>query len=528
MHMQVRVALLATALMLVPLAVRAEIVVRWASLSETLTFDPHAAVHTSTIAEHRQVYESLVDHDASYRLEPALATNWRLLDPLTWEFELRRGVTFHDGAPFTAEDVVFSLSRAGASPFRALIPSVRSVEAVDDFTVRIGTAAPNPDLPRLLYLPFIMSKSWAERHGALAYAPFDDAEVTFAERHANGTGPFRLQSFEPGVSTIMTRNPDWWGLDRNQHNIDRIEHTWITDRARGLANLLAGRIDFLQTPPLDQLDRIEGTSGLKVQKTDEFRIIYLGLDQGSTELRSSDIKGANPFKDRRVRRAVYQAIDVEAIRTEVMHGLSRPTGVLIPPKDNGWSEELDWRLPYDPVLARALLVEAGYPDGFSVTLDCPNDRYVNDAAICDVIAAMLGRIKLRVTVDSRPFREVFPKIGKRQTDFYLFGWFSSTFDAQTNFLNLVRSDAPFNATGYANPRVDSLIDTIGAEISTYVRDAMIEEVWRIVRDDIVHVPLHQQPLAWATWDVLELPIDAGDVPRFRLARLGSPSSNMSP
>jgi peptide/nickel transport system substrate-binding protein len=497
----------------------AENVLRWASLSETLTFDPHSAVHSATIAEHRQVYESLVDHDASYRLEPALATSWRLLDPLTWEFDLRRGVTFHDGTPFTAEDVVFSLSRVRASPFRGLVPAVTSVEAVDDHTVRIGTAAPNPDLPKLLYLPFIMSKRWAERHGAVAHAPFDDAEVTFAERHANGTGPFRLESFEPGIGTVVTRNRDWWGLGGNPHNIDRIEHAWITDRARGLAALLEGGIDLLQAPPLDQLGRIEAAPGLKVERADEFRILYLGMDQGSAELRSSDVKGANPFKDRWVRRAVYQAIDVEAIRTDVMHGLSRPTGVLIPPRDNGWSEELDRRLPYDPASARALLAVAGYPGGFAVTLDCPNDRYVNDAAICDAVAAMLGRVGIKVTVNARPFREVFPKINKRQTDFYLFGWFSGTFDAQTNFLNLVRSDAPFNATGYANPLVDGLIDAIGAEVSTYARDGMIEEVWRTVRDDLVHVPLHQQPLAWAMRDTLDLPIDAGDVPRFRLARL---------
>jgi peptide/nickel transport system substrate-binding protein len=521
------VAFALAAVLAAPLA-RAENVLRWASLSEALTFDPHAAAHNSTIVEHRQVYETLVDFDASYRLEPALATSWRLVDPLTWEFELRQGVTFHDGAPFTAGDVVFSLQRARASQFKGYVRPVASVEAVGEHTVRIGTATPSPDLPMLLVLIFIMSESWAERHGALAPAPFDDAEVTFIERHANGTGPFRLQSFEPGVGTVMTRNPDWWGLDRNPHNIDRIEHVWITDRTRGLAALLAGEIDFLQTPPLDQLDRIESTSGLKVQKTDEFRIVFLGLDQGSAELRSSDVKGANPFKDRRVRRAVYQAIDVEAIRTEVMHGLSRPTGILIPPKDNGWSEELDQRLPYDPAAARVLLVEAGYPDGFRVQLDCPNDRYVNDAAVCGAVAAMLGRIGIRVTVDSRPFREHLPKITKQQTDFWLFGWFSSTFDAQTNFLNLIRSDAPFNATGYANPRLEELIDSIGAEVSTYVRDTMIEEAWRTVRDDIVYVPLHQQPLAWAMRDSLDLPIDAGDVVRFRLARLGSPSPQVSP
>ena len=193
-------------------------------------------------------------------------------------------------------------------------------------TVRIRTAAPSPDLPTRLPHVFIMSRRWAERHGAAAPAPYDDAEVTFAERHANGTGPFRLERFEPGVGSVMTRNPAWWGQGQNPHDIDRIEHVVIADRERGLADLLAGKIDFLHDPPLDQLDRIEAAPGLRLERADEFRTIFLGMDQASPELRSSDVKGGNPFKDRRVRRAVYQAIDVEAIRREVMRGLSVPPG----------------------------------------------------------------------------------------------------------------------------------------------------------------------------------------------------------
>jgi peptide/nickel transport system substrate-binding protein len=504
---------------------RAENVLRWVSTTEAVTFDPVAANFIPNHAQTHQVYEGLVDLNSRYEIEPSLATAWRLLDPLTWEFELRQGVAFHDGAPLTTDDVVFSLQRAasGASQFKEYVRQVASVEAIGNHTVRIRTAAPTLDLPMLLWQVFIMSKPWAERHGAVMPAPFDDAEVTYAERHANGTGPFRLESFEPGIGSVMIRNPNWWGLGQNPHNIDRIEHAGIADRMQGLAALQAGEIDFLHDPPLDQLHRIEGTPGLKVERTGEFRTLFLGMNQGSSELRSSEVKGVNPFKDRRVRQAVYQAIDIEAIHKEVMHGLSVPTGMIIPPGVNGWSEELDQRLPYDPAAARTMLAEAGYPNGFGVRLDCPEGRYVNDAAICRAVAAMLGRVGITVTVDAEPMRQHFPKITERRTDFYLLGWFATTFDAHNYFLSLIRSDAPFSATGYANPRIDGLIDMIGAEPSTYVRDTLIEQVWRTVRDDIVYVPLHRPVLVWVLRDRLELPIDPVDIPRFRLARLTGPA-----
>ena len=498
---------------------------RWASTTEAVTFDPNAAYLAPTIAENHQVYEGLTDLNARYELEPSLATVWRLLDPLTWEFELRRDVTFHDGEPFTPEDVVFSLGRAasGVSQFKGFVQPIASVEVVGDHTVRIKTAAPSPDLPTRLPHVFIMSRRWAERHGATATAPYDDAEVTYAERHADGTGPFRLESFEPGVGSVMTRNPAWWGQGQNPHNIDRIEHVWIADRERGLADLLTGRIDFLHDPPLDQLGRIEAAPGLRLVRAAEFRTIFLGMDQASPELRSSEVKGRNPFKDRRVRQAIYQAIDVEAIREGVMGGLLVPAGLIIPRGVNGWSEELDQRLPFDPDAARRLLAEAGYPHGFAVTLDCPEGRYVNDVAICQAVADMLGRVGIAVTVDAEPARRYFPKITERRTDFYMLGWFTATFDAQLNFATLVRSGAQYGGTGYADPRVDGLIDAIGTELSSPVRDALIEQVLRAVRDDIVYVPLHQQVLVWALRDRLELPIDPGDMPRFRLARLTVPA-----
>ena len=252
--------------------------------------------------------------------------------------------------------------------------------------MQITTAAPDTVLPEELNAIFIMSKRWAEQHDALLPADYGE-KVTYAENHANGTGPFKLVSFEPGVGSVMTRNHDWWGLGQNPHNLDGIEHSVMKDPARRLQALLSGEVDLLSDPPFADLDQIEGAPGLKLERANEARTIFLGLDQGSPELRSSDIKGRNPFTDRRVRQAVYQAIDEETIKDKVMSGLAIPAGMIIQPGIIGYGVELDTRLPFDPGAAKTLLADAGYPDGFAVTLDCPNDRYINDEAICRAVAS---------------------------------------------------------------------------------------------------------------------------------------------
>jgi peptide/nickel transport system substrate-binding protein len=499
----------------------AENVVRWASATEALTFDPHASSNVPTWAGTRQVYEPLVDFNSSYEIEPALAIAWKLTSPTTWQFELRQGVRFHDGTPFTAEDVVFSVKRAlsETSDMGDYVSSIEGVTALDDHTVLITTAAPDPILPDELSMILMMSKRWAEQGDALLPAAYDDTMMSYAENHANGTGPFKLESFAPGVGMVMVRNAEWWGLNQNPHNLDGILHTVVKDPAKRLQALLSGKVDFVSDPPLADLDQIEAAPGLKLERTNETRTIFLGLDQGSRELQSSNIKGKNPFADRRVRQAVYQAIDEETIVDEVMSGLAIPAGIIIQPVINGYAPELDTRLPFDPDAAKALLAEAGYPGGFAVTLDCPNDRYINDGAICRAVAAMLGEIGIRVTVAARPFREHFPMIKNRETDFYLLGWATGYFDSQEHLKYLIRSGGPYNGMGYANPRVDNLIDTIETALVTYARDAMIEEAWKTVRDDIVFVPLHHQIVFWAMRDGLDLPVDPQNIPRFRLARL---------
>jgi peptide/nickel transport system substrate-binding protein len=317
----------------------AENVLRWASATEALTFDPHSVTHLPTQVENSQVYEPLVDFNSNYAIEPSLAIAWKLIDPRTWQFDLRRGVRFHDGTPFTSEDVVFSLNRAmsKASDYRQFVSSIATVEALDGHTVRITTAAPDPILPDQLGQIGMMSKRWAEQHDARLPAVYDGETETYPERHANGTGPFKLVSFEVGVGAVMSRNPDWWGLGQNPHNLDRIVHTVIKDPALRLEALLSGKVDLLSDPPFDDLHRIEDTPHLKLERIDELRTIFLGLDQGSEELQSSSIEGRNPFADRRVRQAVYQAIDEEAIVDEVMEGLAIPAGIIIQPGIAGYT-----------------------------------------------------------------------------------------------------------------------------------------------------------------------------------------------
>ena len=332
--MKARTASLVLAVLLAwPLPGQAENVLRWASAISGLTFDPHAFNHYPTRAQNLQVYEPLVDFDSDYTIRPCSCRGLAPSRLTTWEFELREDVRFHDGTPLTAEDVVFSLRRAlsPTSEFGRDVPPVAAVEAAGDHVVRVRHIEPNPTLPEQLSSIGIMSKAWAERHGAVDVAPYTDAEIAYVENHANGTGPFMLEAYEPGARTVLVRNAEWWGLAANPHNIDRVIFTAVADPAQRVAALLAGEIDFLHDPPFVELDRLATAPGVRLEQAMVFRTIFFGLNQGSPELYSSNVKGENPFADLRVRQAVYQAIDIEAIRTGIMRGHAMPAGIVIEP-----------------------------------------------------------------------------------------------------------------------------------------------------------------------------------------------------
>jgi peptide/nickel transport system substrate-binding protein len=486
-----------------------------------LTFDPHSLVDGFNLTATHQVYEVLLDVDSDLELRPQLALAWNLLNPAVWEFELRRDVRFHDGMPFTARDVVFSLDRARASTsdLKETVRTITNVEAIDDDTVHITTAGPDPLLWLKLSRVAIMSKAWAEQHGVAVPADFGAREETYSLRHSNGTGPFMLESFEPGGDYILVRNPEWWGEADYPHNIDRIVHTWTGDPERDLEALLNGEIHLLQDPPFAAHDRIRRTPGVKVETAKKLLTQFFGFDQSSAQLRSSSVKGANPFKDLRVRQAVYHAVDVQAILGDLMGDLLIPAGMLIAPGVNGYSPELDRRLPYNPEKAKALLVEAGYPDGFNVTLDCPNEWGDDEITMCWGAAAQLGKIGINVVNNFRSTDEHYAKIfARRQSDFYLDAWDADA-DSAPLLKKLFHSHGSWNGAGYANPRIDELIEKIDTEMITYGRDVLLEETWRIVTDDVVYLPIRHAVTVWAMREVLEIPVDPWNVPRFRRARL---------
>ncbi len=367
-------------------------------------------------------------------LEASLATSWKTVAD-TWEFQLRRGVTFHDGSPLTAADVKFSFERAMAetSDFKEQVASVKSIDVVDDHTIRFVTKAPTPFFSPMKSPTCRLCPKRAEAHKVITPQDFKGGEENYAVRHANGTGPYQLQLREPDVRTVMVKNPNYWG---NAGNIDEIVYTPIKIRRRAIAVL---RRISSSDPPLQDLKRIEGTSGLQVSTVNQIRTIFLGMDQRVAELRTSSVKGKNPLSDVRVRQAMYQSINIDAIKKKVMRGLSYPAGIITSPGVHGYTKTLDERLPYNTESAKKLLADAGYPEGFDIRLDCPNNRYNNDEAICQAVVGMLGKIGVKVTLDALPKSKHFPKIGKRVSDFYMLGWGVPTLDSHYVFSYLFHS-----------------------------------------------------------------------------------------
>lgn len=488
----------------------AENLMRWTSQGDALTLDPHSQNEGPTIVMNGQIYESLVTRDAELNLQPELAESWEA-GPDGWTFKLRQGVKFHDGADFTAEDVVFSFERANheASDFKEQAKNVTGVEVIDDYTVKLTTDGPNPILPNQLTSIYMMDKGWAEANNVVNPQDYKASEETFAVRNANGTGPFTLVSRAPDEMTVLARNADWWGEGQFPGNLDRIEYRPISNAATRVAALLSGEVDFVLDAPLQDLNRIENAEGLQVQTVAQIRSIFFGLDQGVDQLRTSDVEG-NPFKDVRVREAMNLALDKEAIQRVVMEGLSFPTGIITPPGVLGNTPEHDTPYGYDLERAKALMEEAGYADGFTVRLDCPNDRYNNDEKICQAAVAMMARIGITVNLDAISKAQHFPKIQNRESDFYMLGWGVPTLDSHYVFSYLLASEGSWNATGYSNARVDEITQAITSEIDIEKRTMMIDEAWGIIKSEIPYVPIHHQVLAWAHTDNIEMQIAADD------------------
>ena len=478
---------------------------RIAGANDILTFDPAGQNHQTTLAYQQMVYESLIRYDEKYQITPSLATKWNFVSPTQLRFELRKGVKFHDGAPFTADDVVFSLTRTMTPPsnLTSATQSVKEVKKVDDHTVDVILKGPSPVVLRELVEARIMNKAWAEKNNATKAQDYKAKEENFASRNANGTGPFTLVGWQPDTKTTLKKNPNWW--DKPKGNIDEIVFTPIKSAATRSAALISGQVDMVVDPPVQDLERIKRDPNIRVIEGPENRTIFFGFDQFRDELMGSNIKGKNPLKDKRVRQALYQAVDMAAIEKTVMRGLGKPTGTMIAPMVNGWTKELGARASkYDVNAAKKLLADAGYPQGFELTLDCPNDRYVNDEAICQAVTAMWTRIGVKTKLQTNPMSIHSAKIQKFDVSAYMLGWGVATFDALYSLDSLISTVGPkggaagnFNCGRMSNPTVDNLIQQIKTEMDEKKRNDMIHEALQIVKNDYNYLPLHDQIRPWA-------------------------------
>jgi peptide/nickel transport system substrate-binding protein len=496
---------------------------RWARVGDSLTLDPHAQNEGPTHTLAHQVYEPLLQRDMAGAIIPALATDWapHSDDPTIWVFNLREGVTFHDGAEFNADDVVFSLNRAMSetSAMKELLASVDEVIKVDDYTVHIRTEGPNPLFPNNLTNLFMMDQGWAEANNVVAVQDIANGEDSFAARNANGTGAFSLTSREPEVRTVLTANPDYWGIGEFPLEVSEIIYTPIQNQATRVAALLSGEVDLIQDIPVQDLDRVASTDGLKVVTAAQNRVIFLGMQQGEDDLETDNVEGANPFADVRVRQAINTAVNRDAIRQVVMRGQSDPTGVIMPPFVNGWTEELNTVPETDVDAARALMAEAGYEDGFEIIFNCPNDRYINDEAICQAVVGMLAQIGITANLEAQTRANHFPLIQNQETEFYLLGWGVPTFDSEYVFNFLVHSTTDeygsWNNTGYSNPEVDEMIVSLASETNLDVRNATIADIWAQVQEDVLYIPIHNQVLNWGMRENIDFPVQPEDQPHFK-------------
>lgn len=476
---------------------------KWTSASDIATWDIHSQNNALQNGIHAAVYETLVYYNSkTFKVEPVLATAWKQMSPTQMRFTLRQGVKFHDGTPFTADDAVFSIERgmSKTSNFQVYTNGIDRVVKVDANTIDIFTKDPNPVLLNQLTELRMMSKAWAEKNNSVAPKDIKTQDENFAHRNAMGTGPYKLKSWQPDQRLVLEKNPNWWG--KADTNVTEIVYTPVKAVATRMAALLSGEVDLVLDPSPQDLPRVRSNPNLKVIDGIENRTIFLGMDQFRDELPGSNVKGKNPLKDVKVRKALYQAIDIDTINKVTMRGLGQPTGALVAPQVNGWTQSVHKRFPYDVAAAQKLLADAGYKDGFEVDFACPNNRYINDEQICQAITAMWAKVGVKAKLRTLPLTTYFPMIQRYEASIYMLGWGVPTFDAFYSIQSLVRSvgaqgDGNYNVGRYSNPQMDALVERTRKETDLKLRTELLTKALQLQNDDVAHIPLHNQVIPWA-------------------------------
>ncbi len=498
-------ACLATALAVAAIAVPVDAgakTLRWATRGDIQTMDPYSQNELLTTNFSNLIYDFLVERQRDSSIGPSLATSWTVVDPTTWRFNLRHGVKFQDGRPFTADDVVFSIERAQqpTSQLAQYALALGKPVKIDDFTVELRQQKPNPLLLEHLNTIFIMSKAWCVEHHAEKPLDFKAHEETFAARNANGTGPFMLKTREPSVKTVLVANPGWWG--KRDGNVTELVYTPIASDPTRMAALLSGEIDLVTDPAPQDIARFTGNADFKVYSGLENRVLFFGMDQYRDALEGSNITDRNPFKDARVREAFFKAIDIDLLQSKIMRGQSVATGCLTTAPVGCLDPALEPHPPADVAGAKRLMAEAGYPNGFELTLTCPNDRYINDRDICIAAVGMLARIGVTLKVDAMPKTVYFPKLEKHEISMYLLGWGGAITDAQIVLDPIVHSPDPatqkgsYNYGRFSDPSLDRLIDAASIEMDASKRKQLIVDALDRETRDHRYLVLHRQKLSW--------------------------------
>ena len=464
--------------------------------ADVTSMDPHFLNLQPNVNISWHVFDALTHVDENARLIAGLAESWRAVDATTWEFRLRKGVRFHDGSPFTAEDVAFSIERTFTVPngqFRTFTQRIVEKQILDAYTLRLRTAAPYAMLPYDLNSVFIVSKKSAA--GARP-EDFDSGKAM------NGTGPFRFVRFARGDRVELARNDAYWG---GKPPWEAVSFRIVpTDPAR-LAGLLSGELDAIEQVPTADLPRVRADPGLAIAQKVSWRTIFFHLDQyrdrapGLTDKSGRPLE-RNPFRDHRVRQALSKAINRRAIAERLMDGAALPASNLVSPPVFGHAPDL---VPdaYDPDGAKRLLADAGYPDGFAMILAAPNNRYVNDEQIAQAVAQMLARIGVRTRVEAFPMSAYLSKARKGDFSFAMLGW--GSFSGDLALRSLVATVDPgkgfgaFNWSGYANARLDALLERAFASIDEKHRESLAREAMRLAMRDYAVIPLHHQIATWA-------------------------------
>lgn len=503
--LKLTVAALAAALLALPVAASAAGELTIGLASEPSSIDPHFHNLTPNNAVARVMFDRLIMPDEKQQLRPGLAVSWKPINDTTWEFKLREGVKFHDGSPFTADDVVFTFQRApnvegSPSSFGTYIKG-KEIVRIDNYTVHIKTERPYPLMPNDMSTFSIVSR----KHGEGAMTPdYNSGKATI------GTGAYKFVEYVPGDRIVLERNENYWG--------DKPEWTKVTLKAiksgpSRVAALLAGDVDVIEQTPTADIEHLKSNAGVSLSQGISNRVIYLHLDHArdaSPFVKSkdgADIK--NPLKDQRVRTAISQAINRDAIVSHVMEGIAIPAGQLLPDGFFGRSPNL-MPVKYDPEQAKRNLSEAGVGDGFKLTIHGPNDRYINDAKIAEAVAQMLTRVGIQTDVVTMPRSVYFKRAssggpdGTPEFSFILVGWGSGTGEASSPLKSLIHTynkEGGFGASNrgrYSNAKVDTLIEDALATVDDAKRQDLLAEATEIAINDGAIIPLHYQVNTWAS------------------------------